>query len=383
MIAFKHYFSTFFVLSGCLAALSTGYAQCNFPSTPTLINNSFESVSSGRLTAWSVEGVTDRNSSVSFSRSNGYQKCGYYYGLLTYNGTSTARVWQDVELPTGATAVSLVMWGGIHSRCNAEFRLIFLRSNGSEIERQVQSVTKNVDTNPRGLGQYTLNATVPANAKKVRVEAGMRRVTTGPQGSRQEGIYLKMDAAVLTFITPPLPVTLSQFKAGQTENAVRLDWQTTRESNSGAFEVQHSIDAKSWNVLEEVAAGGDYDGILNYNYTHRLPAAGQNYYRLRMVDLDGSSEMSGLVSVEYRPARSQASEMFVYPNPSSGKIYVRVASGAKEVSVSDITGRSIFRAATLNDRDEIDLSKVETGAYFVSWSDSRGQKVVQRVLISR
>lgn len=349
------------------------YAQGNCPTADNkLINGSFEQADRNGVVGWTF--TADNSRRVSFERAQGYQFCGNYYGLLTYDGSGSAKAYQDVTLENETASVTLTIWGGLHDRCNAEFRLIYLNSAGQELEDQKKtvSVTKRVP----GLEKYTLTSTVPANAKKVRVEAGMRRT------QNQNGVYVKMEAAMLTFEKDgSLPVSLAGFTAKAAENLVELNWQTTSELNAQSFEVLHSTDAASWAVVGEVPARGDHEGIATYRHTHAQALTGKNYYRLKMIDLDGSYEMSRIVSVDYLPARGGELAAYFYPNPSQGKI--RVRSQANSVVVYDATGRAVFRSAELEDNGEVDLSHLENGTYVVRWSDEAGRNHMQRLAVFR
>lgn len=345
--------------------------DCDF-SNNKLKNGSFENGRNG-VTDWIADGV-------SLSRSSGYEVCGNYYGLMFYDGRNNniVRVYQDVTLEDGVTSVNLTAWGGVHDKCNAEFRLVFLRSNGQEISAgtQTASVTKEVSTKPTGLKKYSLGNKVPQGAKKVRVEARMKRT------SSQNGVYFKIEAAILTFESPSLPVALSAFSGRSSEAGVALNWQTTNEADSEAFEVQHSLDGASWNAVGQLAARGNHDGLSDYNLFHESASAGQNYYRLKMTDKDGSFEMSRIIGVEHSPRYAGKAAAYLYPNPSRGKVQLQVPDHAGDIVVYDLTGRAVSRAARMENNEEMDLSRLGNGAYLVSWSDSRGRKFSQRLIIS-
>ncbi|ODS83114.1 MAG: hypothetical protein ABS46_07185 [Cytophagaceae bacterium SCN 52-12] len=346
--------------------------DCDF-SDNKLKNGSFESGKNG-VTDWTADGV-------SLSRSSGYEVCGSYYGLMHYDGrkNKTVRVYQDVKLDDGITAVKLTIWGGVHDKCNAEFRLVFLNSNGQEIsaETRTASVTKEVSKYPYGLKKYSLENKAPQAARKVRVEARMKRT------DKESGVYFKIEAALLTFESPSLPVTLSAFSGRSSETGIALSWQTTEEAGSESFEVQHSLDGASWNAIGQVAAKGDYKGLSTYDLFHGTASAGQHYYRLKMTDRDGSSEMSRIIAVEHSSRYAGEAAACFYPNPSRGKVQLQVPDHAGNIVVYDLTGRAVSRTARMENNEEMDLSRLENGAYLVSWSDGRGRKFSQRLIISR
>lgn len=351
--------------------------DCDF-SNSKLKNGSFELVKRENrkdvVTDWIADGV-------SLSRASDYEKCGSYYGLMHYSGdyNKYVRIYQDVALDPGTISVALTIWGGVHEKCNAEFRLIFLKSNGQEISgyTQTQSVTKKVSSTPYGIKKYNLGKSVPAGASKVRVEARMKRTDS------QDGVYFKVEAAILTFESPSLPVTLSSFSGKSSETGIALNWQTTQEAGSELFEVQHSVNGTSWNAVGQVAGRGNYEGVSDYSLFHGSAEAGNNYYRLKMIDQDGSFEMSKLIRVEHSSRYTDNASAYFYPNPSLGKVRLQVPDYAGDVVVYDLAGRAVSRAARLENKEEMDLTRLENGAYLVNWSDGLGRKFSQRLIIAR
>ncbi len=363
------------VLSGFAGAKAD---DCDF-SNSKLKNGSFELLKRENKKDVVADWVTEGG--VSLSQAEGYQKCGKYYGLMTYSGSydSYVRIYQDVDIDPGTVSVALTIWGGVHDRCNAEFRLIFLKSNGQEISSstKTQSVTKSVSSYPYGIKKYNLGNTVPSGARKVRVEARMKRTRN------EDGTYFKVEAAVLTFESPTLPVTLSTFSGRSSETGVALSWQTTRETGSELFEVEHSVNGTSWNAVGQVAARGDYEGLSSYSLVHGAAPAGSNYYRLKMIDKDGSSEMSQLIRVMHTSRYAATASACFYPNPSQGKVRLQVPGYAGDIVVYDLTGRAVSQAAKMEDKEEMDLTRLGNGTYLVSWSDGQGRKFSQRLIISR
>ncbi|GAA4443279.1 hypothetical protein GCM10023091_31570 [Ravibacter arvi] len=357
--------SAFAVIIASQAAMFA--ADCD-DAKNVLVNGSFERVSNGRLVGWTSESTGQRGAS--FTRESGYQVCGSYYGLITHQYGSFARLYQDVAIAEKASSVTLTMWGGVHELCRGEFRLIFLNGTG-EIAgtRKVAEVKKRVP----GLQKYTLTADIPASATKVRIEVAMNRT------SNSNGIYLKMEAAKLEFeFSTSLPVTLAGFSAKSLENDVQLSWQTTSETNAAYFEVQHSRDAKSWSRIGEVKAQGSETGFFTYNQRHNLPEAGKNYYRLRMVDADQTFTFSKIEIVQFQPGGG--SSVFIYPNPTRGE--VKLYPRAVNFSVYNAAGRMVLETRSAGS-ESVDLGMLGEGNYLLRWSDHLNQSHSRSLVISK
>ncbi|MEL6273709.1 MAG: hypothetical protein AAFU03_01215, partial [Bacteroidota bacterium] len=112
-----------------------------------------------------------------------------------------------------------------------------------------------------------------------------------------------------------LPVELVDFQArANRSQEVELSWQTEVEINNDYFVVEHATDNRDFQDLLRVNGAGNYDGILNYEALHPNPAPGNNYYRLRQVDYDGTFTHSDLRRVTI--ARSAGvNGVEIYPNP--------------------------------------------------------------------
>lgn len=91
-----------------------------------------------------------------------------------------------------------------------------------------------------------------------------------------------------------VPVTLVSFDAARENNDVKLSWQTAQELNSDHFVVERSYDGTNFTNIATVDAAGNSSTILQYSYTdvNANSFGGRVYYRLKMLDTDGTSAYS-------------------------------------------------------------------------------------------
>jgi hypothetical protein len=111
-----------------------------------------------------------------------------------------------------------------------------------------------------------------------------------------------------------LPIDLTYFKAEKSEDNVTLSWETAWEKNSKEFIVERSADLKDFQVIGTLKAAGEAKGRIQYEFIDDSPLAGASYYRLRMVDRDGSFSFSKTLDVIID---SPESRTLVIPNPAS------------------------------------------------------------------
>jgi hypothetical protein len=135
------------------------------------------------------------------------------------------------------------------------------------------------------------------------------------------GIDANSDGARNAFSRIPagtLPVQLTAFSATATPSrTVRLDWQTASEVNNDYFEVQRSLDGHSFVVAGQVQGNGTSIQAHTYSFVDAAPGAtATHYYRLRQVDLDGTSAFSPVQAVTLA-AGSSLVQLAAVPNPTT------------------------------------------------------------------
>lgn len=115
-----------------------------------------------------------------------------------------------------------------------------------------------------------------------------------------------------SFTPTQLPVTLEFFQARESADQVDLVWQTRSETNFSRFGIEYSLNAKSWESIGSVQAVGNTFEAKQYHFTHSSRQPGIHYYRLKMIDADGSFTNSKILSVvlDGKP------RLVVLPNPA-------------------------------------------------------------------
>lgn len=118
-----------------------------------------------------------------------------------------------------------------------------------------------------------------------------------------------------------LPLTLLSFSGTAMQNNVLLSWTTSSEQNTSHFEIQRSVNGNDFVTTGTVQAAGNSSSVRQYNFTDTHPGE-VNYYRLKMVDIDGRFEYSQVIII-----RLQATEQKIWvTNPFSNQIRIRFAN---------------------------------------------------------
>lgn len=148
-------------------------------------------------------------------------------------------------------------------------------------------------------------------------------------------------------ITAPLPVTLTSFEAKRVDTDALITWGTATEQNNKGFDVEVSTDGKTFRALGFVAsAATNSSKPQSYRFVDvEAGKAGNRYYRLRQVDLDGKISLSIVRVVNFGgSATSTVATLLAFPNPFTDKLTVSVAGagqGTATLRLTDLAGRTI------------------------------------------
>lgn len=145
---------------------------------------------------------------------------------------------------------------------------------------------------------------------------------SGPNGTGTAGKVFTKNFIVGS---PPLPVTLTYFGAVAKPGSVLLTWRTSAESHFGHFEVEQSSDAKNWKRVGTVSPAtsrGNGEKTYTSTVTSGL-SLGLVYFRLKMVDADGSFVYSRIQGVTVTELKSVIEKPRPIRSPRSARPHLR------------------------------------------------------------
>lgn len=147
-------------------------------------------------------------------------------------------------------------------------------------------------------------------------------------GSQTQTCFATIAPAVV------LPVKLTGYNAQlQPNEKVKLNWTTAFEANSYAYIIEKSTDGRTFNTIGNVPASENSTSTVRYAFDDRDVLDGAAWYRLVMVDIDGSRSVSRTVYVNNR--RNANGKFSVFPNPFKSDLQIT------GVSATDVNRRSI------------------------------------------
>lgn len=174
-----------------------------------------------------------------------------------------------------------------------------------------------------------------------------------------------------------LPVKLVGFQARTLENNISLTWSTSQEVNSDYFEIQKATSQSRWTAIGAITSSFNAVDIQHYSFLDSNPFAGENIYRLKIFDKDGTYSFSSIRSVHF--LKSLPSVSVIYPNPASQ--IVKINSNASSLSFFNLNGKQVLTVNSPKSGEEIDVSKLHPGIYSTLIRYPNGSSGTGKVLI--
>lgn len=192
----------------------------------------------------------------------------------------------------------------------------------------------------------------------------------------------------------PLPVDLVSFESYKlNETDALLKWATASEINSSHFEIERSTDAVDWRLIATEQARGYTNANQNYDFIDKdvfntLGIHDLFYYRLKIIDLDGTFEYADIRSVQFD--RPQAT-WNIFPNPVTTDVYLNVENGSRmnetKLYLYNITGQLILQKQVAKGEFEmpyhLDLTQenISPGTYLLLLFEEERQILSERLIV--
>lgn len=179
---------------------------------------------------------------------------------------------------------------------------------------------------------------------------------------------------------PALAYKLLSFTAQKVDNKpqVQLVWSAQNEQNYTHFTVERSNDGGStFNVIGGFASSG----LGTYSLVDKAPEKGENQYRLKQEDFNGTITYSDIVTVMYSGrGNSITTNLSIYPNPVQNTLNLTIVpkNGVTtyDVKITNCTGTIVKYAVITQTSWQNNVSNLLTGTYLVQVIDSRDNSII-------
>ncbi len=191
----------------------------------------------------------------------------------------------------------------------------------------------------------------------------------------------------------PLPVELIAFNVEKVRSEAKLKWQTASETNNNHFKIQKRTEGENFKNIGTIEGEGTTTEEQSYAFIDKNPEKGNNYYRLKQVDHDGSFEYSDIKVLKMtdddntKAAENPIRVEKITPNPfnSSFKVNYQLDKPAEvkvylRNSMGQVKSNQIIRGQKGSNTFSYDKgSRLEEGTYLLTLIN-RENKVTKKLI---
>ncbi len=164
------------------------------------------------------------------------------------------------------------------------------------------------------------------------------------------------------------------------DGTIGVNWKTTAENNIREYIVEKSADGRIFNTITTKNALMNNGAEANYGFNDVLPFDGNNFYRIKIVSLNGEVKYSNVVKLA--PLKKD-SDISVYPNPITGRTlnlnFTTQFFGSYKIVLINEAGQKIWTSRILcngNSGRKIRLEipkNIAAGNYHLTLLDKEGR----------
>ncbi|MEO5978986.1 MAG: T9SS type A sorting domain-containing protein [Chryseolinea sp.] len=296
-------------------------------------------------------------------------------GNATVNRNGRMAIFGDLNLTGGGIGFTIASGGQVYVDGDGAGYDVNVGSGGN-------SITNN---NP-----YTTYAGNPLTPYGFYVNNTVSPASGGSSVSAKRGDEVLMQNSDPKFYawisglnSSPLPVVLAYFRVQEVMgNAISLTWQTTMERNFDRFELERAGEDLQFSTITSIKGKGALNTSTRYAFDDNQPLRGKNYYRLKMIDHDNSTDYSGVIVGNWNSVSKGVS---LYPNPSVNHTFTIELddnyTSLVNVSVIEAKGLVVYASTLETTSSTISLPEnLVSGIYFVRISSATEQQTVRLVV---
>jgi hypothetical protein len=142
----------------------------------------------------------------------------------------------------------------------------------------------------------------------------------------------------------PLPLTFGNIKGYAKNGGIQIDWSIYNEYNVDHYEIERSLNGMPpFTTLGQTAARNT-DSKSDYEWVDATPSNGNNFYRIKSVDINGKISYSTIVRLNLNQS---GKGILVYPNPAT-KGYISFQSsdlqkGSYTLKIINSNGQAVYK----------------------------------------
>ena len=211
-------------------------------------------------------------------------------------------------------------------------------------------------------------------------------ITADPASQATNRFMVVFKPKVYVAPTPAPAVTFTSVTAYPYGAQIRVCWNVKDEKTTTKYEVEKSINGIDFILVSTTLVTATNATQGNYCWLDGQTAPGNNYYRIKGINVDGTSKYTDIVKVLV-PLTPVA--FSVYPNPvknhSINLKFINQPVGMFEVKLTNINGAVVYKTkifvSSKNMVLQLNIASVHNGVYALAVTNAANARKVEKVIV--
>jgi endoglucanase Acf2 len=199
-----------------------------------------------------------------------------------------------------------------------------------------------------------------------------------------KSFFLPLDTTITYKVCPgSLPVEWLYVNAERYGDEVKVSWEAVTETNVGYYVVQRKSATGAFEDIGMVSYHGTISSVSSYSFYDPTPFYGDNFYRIKEVDVDGKYMYSDIKQVTFGD-----NGITIYPNPVKDELNIQFkGTGTIEgITVLDVLGRTVLEfkmndAYKTSSTLSVNVGDLSPGSYIIQVRRKDELPYVQKIMI--
>ena len=158
----------------------------------------------------------------------------------------------------------------------------------------------------------------------------------------------------------PLPASLVRFTAGKCNGSVCLSWVAENEQNLSRYEIEKSNDGRIFTGIITLNALNT-TAQKTYTAKDNTPYSSANFYRLKMIDRDGSFTYSKVINL----TGDGPGDVTMLPNPAKHFTLLKGITGYSVVRILNLSGKVMLQQNIASNVQKLNTGFLPAGTYLL------------------
>lgn len=173
----------------------------------------------------------------------------------------------------------------------------------------------------------------------------------------------------------PLPIEILSLNSNCENGKATLNWSMPLQTEIDYYTIERTTDGTNYEIIATKSIDINNSLMDNFTFTDDKYLNGTMHYRLKFYGFNG--KVYHLVNRTVKCG--VIPEINIYPNPSTGFIYIDGLAQNSQVIIKDILGQVVFHNYLSEQKTTIDLNSRKNGVYIievVSETETISKKII-------